>query len=299
MSLHYIEAIGNSFISKKQQILSVDQNANCIPWIYAHSVQANLPLLPKIKNIVAVASGKGGVGKSTIAFNLATTLSAAGLSVGLLDADIYGPSLPILTGISEKVQASEDKKLIPHQYAGLSLISIGHLVSPETALAWRGPMAGGALMQLFTQTAWPSLDLLIVDLPPGTGDLLLTLCQKIPLTGVITVTVNHPLVKADVDRSYQMFQKLGVNHLGTVLNMFHDFQENLINNHKDILAKFPYSVEILQGTSQAEPFGVMYPESLITKEFESLSENLIDRLSLQPLASKIPASLLKGNVIIS
>lgn len=296
MSLHYIEAIGASFVAKKEEILSTHKNATCIPWIYSHSVQSNLSPLSQIKNIIAVASGKGGVGKSTIAFNLATTLAAAGLSVGLLDADIYGPSLPILTGISEKVQVSEEKKFIPHRYAGLSLISIGHLVAPESALAWRGPMASGALMQLFTQTAWPSLDFLIVDLPPGTGDLLLTLCQKIPLTGVITVTVNHPLVKADVDRSHQMFQKLGITQLGTVLNMFHDFQQDLINNNQDILAKFPYSIEILQGTSQTDPLGVKYPESIITRQFELLAENVIDRVSELPLAAKIPTSILKNSI---
>jgi ATP-binding protein involved in chromosome partitioning len=176
---------------------------------------------PQIKNVIAVASGKGGVGKSTLAVNYALMLQRTGASVGLLDADIYGPSQPFLLNMSSemKPQSPDGKSLQPFMRFGLQTMSIGYLVAQDAAMVWRGPMVSGALVQLFSQTLWQDLDYLIIDLPPGTGDIQLTLAQKIPVTGVVLITTPHVLACLDVEKAYQMFQKVGIPVLGMVENM--------------------------------------------------------------------------------
>jgi ATP-binding protein involved in chromosome partitioning len=173
----------------------------------------------RIKTVIAVASGKGGVGKSTVAVNLAAALAKAGTITGLLDADIYGPSMPQLLGVTEKPQLTDDKKLIPIMARGLHTMSIGYLVDTDQAMIWRGPMAQGALMQMLEDVAWPDLDVLVLDLPPGTGDIQLTMAQRIPVSGAVLVTTPSELALADVTRAVAMFQKTQVPVLGLIENM--------------------------------------------------------------------------------
>ena len=173
----------------------------------------------RIGAVVAVASGKGGVGKSTVAVNLALALQKAGLAVGLLDADIYGPSIPQLLNIVEKPQMTDDKKLVPIDRFGVRAMSIGFLVPPEQAMIWRGPMVQSALLQMLNDVAWPRLDILVMDLPPGTGDIQLTMAQRIPVSGAVIVSTPGALALADVTRAVGMFEKTGVPVLGLVENM--------------------------------------------------------------------------------
>lgn len=187
--------------------------------IVAHAVQRGVKLLPNVKNIVAVASGKGGVGKSTTAVNLALALAAEGANVGILDADIYGPSLPTLLGIHGKPESKDGKTLEPMVGHGLQASSIGFLIEPDNPMVWRGPMVTQALEQLLNQTNWHDLDYLIVDMPPGTGDIQLTLAQKVPVTGAVIVTTPQDLALLDARKGLKMFEKVGVPILGIVENM--------------------------------------------------------------------------------
>ena len=187
--------------------------------IVAHSVQRGVQLLPRVKNIVAVASGKGGVGKSTTAVNLALALAAEGASVGLLDADIYGPSLPMMMGIEGRPESDDGKTMEPMENYGVQVMSIGFLVAQDEAMIWRGPMATQALEQLLRQTNWKDLDYLIVDMPPGTGDIQLTLSQRVPMTGAVIVTTPQDIALLDAKKGIKMFEKVGVPILGVVENM--------------------------------------------------------------------------------
>ena len=187
--------------------------------ISAHAVQRGVQLLPGVKNIVAVASGKGGVGKSTTAVNLALALAAEGARVGLLDADIYGPSLPMMMGIQGKPESADGKTMEPMENYGVQTMSIGFLVDQDQAMVWRGPMATQALEQLLRQTRWKDLDYLIVDMPPGTGDIQLTLSQRVPMTGAVIVTTPQDIALLDARKGIKMFEKVGVPILGIVENM--------------------------------------------------------------------------------
>ncbi|GAA0534538.1 iron-sulfur cluster carrier protein ApbC [Pigmentiphaga daeguensis] len=187
--------------------------------IVAHAAQRGVALLPNVKNIVAVASGKGGVGKSTTAVNLALALAAEGAAVGLLDADIYGPSQPMMMGIQGRPESSDGKTMEPLENYGVEVMSIGFLVNQDEAMIWRGPMATQALEQLLRQTNWGDLDYLIVDLPPGTGDIQLTLSQRVPMTGAVIVTTPQDIALLDAKKGIKMFEKVGVPILGIVENM--------------------------------------------------------------------------------
>ena len=187
--------------------------------VVAHAVQRGVQLLPNIKNIVAVASGKGGVGKSTTAVNLALALAAEGAKVGILDADIYGPSQPMMMGIEGKPESIDGKTMQPLKNHGVEVMSIGFLVDAGQAMVWRGPMATQALDQLLRQTSWGELDYLVVDMPPGTGDIQLTLSQRVPLTGAVIVTTPQDIALIDARKGISMFQKVGVPILGIVENM--------------------------------------------------------------------------------
>jgi ATP-binding protein involved in chromosome partitioning len=194
-------------------------SANVTSRIVAHAAQRGVALLPKVKNIVAVASGKGGVGKSTTAVNLALALAAEGAAVGLLDADIYGPSQPMMMGISGRPESADGKTMEPLENYGVQVMSIGFLVAQDEAMIWRGPMATQALDQLLRQTNWADLDYLIVDLPPGTGDIQLTLSQRVPMTGAVIVTTPQDIALLDARKGIKMFEKVGVPILGIVENM--------------------------------------------------------------------------------
>jgi ATP-binding protein involved in chromosome partitioning len=195
--------------------VSVNVTVNIVP----HAVQRGVALLPKVKNIVAVASGKGGVGKSTTAVNLALALAAEGASVGLLDADIYGPSIPMMMGIEGRPESADGQTMEPMENYGVQVMSIGFLVAQDEAMIWRGPMATQALEQLLRQTNWKDLDYLIVDMPPGTGDIQLTLSQRVPMTGAVIVTTPQDIALLDAKKGIKMFEKVGVPILGIVENM--------------------------------------------------------------------------------
>jgi ATP-binding protein involved in chromosome partitioning len=209
-----------ALIAAARSVAGVENvSANLAMKVTAHAVQRGVQLLPKVKNIIAVASGKGGVGKSTTAVNLALALAAEGASVGILDADVYGPSLPMMLGISGKPDSTDGKTMEPMENHGVQVMSIGFLVEADNPMIWRGPMATQALEQLLRQTNWADLDYLIVDMPPGTGDIQLTLSQKVPLTGAVIVTTPQDIALLDARKGIKMFEKVGVPILGIVENM--------------------------------------------------------------------------------
>ena len=187
--------------------------------IISHAVQRGVKLVPGIKNIIAVASGKGGVGKSTTAVNLALALAAEGAKVGVLDADIYGPSQPIMLGIRGRPESRDGKSLEPMEGHGIQAMSIGFLIDADTPMVWRGPMVTQALEQLLNETKWREIDYLVVDLPPGTGDIQLTLAQRVPVTGAVIVTTPQDIALIDARKGFKMFEKVGVPILGIVENM--------------------------------------------------------------------------------
>ena len=194
-------------------------SVNIVTKVVSHAVQRGVQLMPNVKNIIAVASGKGGVGKSTTAANLALALAAEGASVGLLDADIYGPSQPMMLGIQGRPESEDGKTMEPMSNHGVQVMSIGFLVDADEAMIWRGPMATQALEQLLRQTNWKDLDYLIVDMPPGTGDIQLTLSQRVPMTGAVIVTTPQDIALLDARKGIKMFEKVGVPILGIVENM--------------------------------------------------------------------------------
>lgn len=206
---HHLEAIAG--VGKVDVVVSQH--------IVAHSVQRGVKLLPGVKNMLAVASGKGGVGKSTTAVNLALALAAEGARVGILDADIYGPSQPTMLGITGRPQSKDGKSMEPLEAHGIQAMSIGFLVDVDTPMVWRGPMVTQALEQLLRDTNWVDLDYLIIDLPPGTGDIQLTLAQKVPLTGAIIVTTPQDIALIDARKGLKMFEKVNVPIVGVVENM--------------------------------------------------------------------------------
>jgi len=194
-------------------------SVNVTQKITAHAVQRGVKLVPGVKNVVAVASGKGGVGKSTTAVNLALALAAEGAKVGILDADIYGPSQPTMLGITGRPESVDGKTLEPMEAYGLQAMSIGFLIDLDTPMVWRGPMVTQALEQLLKDTRWRDLDYLIVDMPPGTGDIQLTLSQKVPVTGAVIVTTPQDIALIDARKGLKMFEKVGVPIVGIVENM--------------------------------------------------------------------------------
>ena len=215
-----IAGLRKSLIAAAKGVAGVGNvSVNVTVKIASHSVQRGVQLLPNVKNIIAVASGKGGVGKSTTAVNLALALSAEGASVGLLDADIYGPSVPMMMGVEGRPESIDGKNMEPLENYGVQLMSIGFLVAQDEAMIWRGPMATQALDQLLRQTNWKDLDYLIIDLPPGTGDIQLTLSQRVPITGAVIVTTPQDIALLDAKKGIKMFDKVGVPILGIVENM--------------------------------------------------------------------------------
>jgi len=209
-----------ALIAAARTVAGVDNvSVNVNTKITTHAVQRGVALLPNVKNIVAVASGKGGVGKSTTTVNLALALAAEGAKVGILDADIYGPSQPMMMGIEGRPESVDGQTMEPLENYGLQVMSIGFLVDKDEAMIWRGPMATQALDQLLRQTNWKELDYLLVDMPPGTGDIQLTLSQKVPLTGAVIVTTPQDIALLDARKGIKMFEKVGVPILGIVENM--------------------------------------------------------------------------------
>ena len=215
-----IAALRKALIAAVRTLPGIENvSVNLATKVTAHAVQRGVQLMPKVKNIVAVASGKGGVGKSTTAVNLALALASEGASVGILDADIYGPSQPMMMGIEGRPESADGQTMEPMSNYGVQVMSIGFLVDADNPMIWRGPMVTQALEQLLRQTNWGDLDYLIVDMPPGTGDIQLTLSQKVPLTGAIIVTTPQDIALLDAKKGLKMFEKVGVPILGIVENM--------------------------------------------------------------------------------
>jgi ATP-binding protein involved in chromosome partitioning len=215
-----LPALRKALVAAAKTVAGVDNvSVNLQTKILAHSVQRGVQLLPNVKNIIAVASGKGGVGKSTTTVNLALALAAEGARVGILDADIYGPSQPMMMGIDGRPESTDGQTMEPLENHGVQVISIGFLVAKDEAMIWRGPMATQALDQLLRQTNWKELDYLLVDMPPGTGDIQLTLSQRVPMTGAVIVTTPQDIALLDARKGIKMFEKVGVPILGVVENM--------------------------------------------------------------------------------
>ncbi|MFM2263455.1 MAG: Septum site-determining protein MinD [Pseudomonadota bacterium] len=213
-------ALRRALVAAAKTVAGVDNvSVNMQTRVIAHAVQRGVQLLPSVKNIIAVASGKGGVGKSTTTVNLALALAAEGARVGILDADIYGPSQPMMMGIEGRPESTDGQTMEPLENHGVQVISIGFLVDKDEAMIWRGPMATQALDQLLRQTNWKELDYLLVDMPPGTGDIQLTLSQRVPMTGAVIVTTPQDIALLDARKGIKMFEKVGVPILGLVENM--------------------------------------------------------------------------------
>ena len=265
--------------------------------IETHSVQRGVKTLDNIKNTIAVASGKGGVGKSTTAVNLALALQAEGAKVGILDADIYGPSQPRMLGCHAKPESPDGKSIEPNISYQLQSMSIGYLVNEETPMIWRGPMVTSALEQLLGDTNWSDLDYLIIDLPPGTGDIQLTLCQKIPVSGAIIVTTPQDIALLDARKGLKMFEKVEVPVLGIVENMSthicshcgheeHIFgagggQQMAEQYGVDLLGSMPLDMSIREAVDNGRPTVAMEPDSQITATYRAISRKAAAKLSLR------------------
>ena len=269
-----------------------------VSWqIEAHTVQKSLKPLENIKNIIAVASGKGGVGKSTTAVNLALALSMEGATVGILDADIYGPSQPRMLGVSGQPKSSDGKSLEPMEAHGLQAMSIGFLIDEETPMIWRGPMVTQALEQLLNDTCWRGLDYLVVDLPPGTGDVQLTLAQKIPVSGAIIVTTPQDIALLDARKGLKMFEKVEVPVLGIVENMSihicsecgHEEaifgqgggQRMAEESGVDILGALPLDIKIREQADGGNPSVAMMPDSRIAEIYREIARKSAAKLAVQ------------------
>ena len=262
-----------------------------VSWkIVAHSVQKGVKLIPGVKNIIAVASGKGGVGKSTTAVNLALALSAEGASVGMLDADIYGPSQPTMLGITGRPESPDGQNLEPMLGHGLQAMSIGFLIDVETPMVWRGPMVTQALEQLLNNTTWKDLDYLVIDLPPGTGDIQLTLAQRVPVTGAVIVTTPQDIALIDARKGLKMFEKVGVPILGVVENMSLHICSNCGHEERifgegggermcrdygtEFLGALPLDIRIREETDSGRPTVVAEPESRIAEIYRAIARRV-------------------------
>jgi ATP-binding protein involved in chromosome partitioning len=275
--------------------------------IVAHAAQRGVALLPNVKNIVAVASGKGGVGKSTTAVNLALALAAEGASVGLLDADIYGPSQPMMMGIEGRPESSDGKTMEPLENYGVEVMSIGFLVNQDEAMIWRGPMATQALEQLLRQTNWKDLDYLIVDLPPGTGDIQLTLSQRVPMTGAVIVTTPQDIALLDAKKGIKMFEKVGVPILGIVENMAvhvcsqcghaeHIFGEGggkrmAQQYNMDYLGALPLDIQIRLQADSGKPTVVADPDGEVAGIYKAVARQVAIKIAAKAkdFSSKFPS----------
>jgi ATP-binding protein involved in chromosome partitioning len=274
--------------------------------VVSHAVQRGVKLVPGIKNIIAVASGKGGVGKSTTAVNLALALAAEGASVGMLDADIYGPSQPMMLGIAGRPESKDGKRIEPMQGHGLQASSIGFLIDMDTPMVWRGPMVTQALEQLLKDTNWRELDYLVVDLPPGTGDIQLTLAQKVPVTGAVIVTTPQDIALIDARKGLKMFEKVGIPILGVVENMsFHICPQCGHESHifgqggadrmskeykTELLGQLPLDESIQQHADSGKPTVVSDPDGKISEIYKRIARRVAVKIaeSQKDMTSKFP-----------
>ena len=274
--------------------------------IVSHAVQRGVKLLPGVKNIIAIASGKGGVGKSTTAVNLALALAAEGAQVGILDADIYGPSQPMMLGITGRPESLEENTIEPMEGHGLQASSIGFLIEEDAPMVWRGPMVTSALEQLLRQTRWRDLDYLIVDMPPGTGDIQLTLSQKVPVTGSVIVTTPQDIALLDARKGLKMFEKVGVPIIGIIENMStyvctqcgheeHIFGsgggEKMCKEYGvDFLGALPLNLSIREQADAGRPTVVADPDGAISTIYRNIARQVAIRVATlsKDMSSKFP-----------
>ena len=288
-----VPGVGNISVNVSQKIVS-------------HAVQRGVKLLPNVKNIVAIASGKGGVGKSTTAVNLALALAAEGARVGILDADIYGPSQPQMLGISGRPESPDGKTINPMEAHGIQAMSIGFLIDVETPMVWRGPMATQALDQLLTETRWNDIDYLLVDMPPGTGDIQLTLSQKVPVTGAVIVTTPQDIALLDARKGLKMFEKVGVPILGIVENMsIHicskcGHEEHIFGTGGgarmagdyaiDLLGALPLDIHIREQVDSGKPTVIADPDGRVAAIYREIARKIAIKIadSAKDMSSRFP-----------
>lgn len=274
--------------------------------IIAHTVQRGIKLMPNVKNIIAVASGKGGVGKSTTAVNLALALAAEGAAVGLLDADIYGPSQPMMMGIAGKPESADGKTMEPLENYGVQVSSIGFMIDPDSPMVWRGPMVTQALQQLLELTNWRDLDYLIVDMPPGTGDIQLTLSQKVPVTGAVIVTTPQDIALLDARKGLKMFEKVGIPILGIVENMSTHVCSNCGHHEAifgagggekmcaeygvDFLGGLPLTMAIREQADSGKPTVVADPDGEVARIYKTIARKVAIKVAekAKDMSSKFP-----------
>ncbi len=274
--------------------------------IVAHTAQRGIKLLPGVKNIIAVASGKGGVGKSTTAVNLALALSAEGARVGILDADIYGPSLPMMMGIDDRPESLDGKTMEPLENYDVQVSSIGFMIDPAEPMVWRGPMVTQALVQLLEQTNWRELDYLVIDMPPGTGDVQLTLSQKVPVTGAVIVTTPQDIALLDARKGLKMFEKVGIPILGIVENMSTHICSNCGHQEAifgagggarmcaeyqvELLAALPLTMSIREQADSGKPTVVAEPNGPVAALYKDMARKVAIKVAekAKDMSSKFP-----------
>lgn len=292
----YIKELTEKLTEKVKAVDGVkDVTINVAHKVASHAVQKGVNMIPGVKNIIAVASGKGGVGKSTTSVNLALALAAEGATVGILDADIYGPSQPRMLGISAQPESADGKSMEPLNNYGVQSMSIGYLIDEETPMIWRGPMVTQALEQLLKDTKWKDVDYLIIDLPPGTGDIQLTLAQKVPVTGAVIVTTPQDIALLDARKGLKMFEKVEVPVLGIVENMSihicsecghaeHIFgtgggERMAAESDVDMLGALPLDMSIRIGTDEGKPTVVADPDGAVAKIYRDIARRVAAKLS--------------------
>lgn len=301
-----IEPIRSRVIEALKAVGAGNVSANVYQKIVSHAVQRGVKLLPKVKNIIAIASGKGGVGKSTTAVNLALALAAEGASVAILDADIYGPSQPQMLGITGQPESHDGKSLEPMQAYGIQAMSVGFLIDVETPMVWRGPMVTQALEQLLGETNWHDVDYLVVDLPPGTGDIQLTLAQKVPVTGAVIVTTPQDIALLDARKGLKMFEKVGIPILGIVENMSTHIcskcghEEHIFgaggaarmakDYEVEVLGALPLDIRIREETDSGKPTVVAEPDSRIAEIYREIARKVAVRIAdkAKDLSARFP-----------
>ena len=291
-----IEPIRKQVTAKLKSIPGVGSvTANVSMKIVSHAVQRGVKLVPGVKNIIAIASGKGGVGKSTTAVNLALALAAEGVSVGMLDADIYGPSQPTMLGITGRPESKDGKRLEPMEGHGIQAMSIGFLVDVETPMVWRGPMVTQALEQLLNETNWRDIDYLVVDLPPGTGDIQLTLAQRVPVTGAVIVTTPQDIALMDARKGLKMFEKVNIPILGVVENMsLHICSQCGHEEHVfgagggarmskdygiDLLGSLPLDISIREQADSGKPTVVADPDGRVAEIYRQIARRVAVKIA--------------------
>jgi ATP-binding protein involved in chromosome partitioning len=280
--------------------------------IVAHTVQRGVKLMPNVKNIIAISSGKGGVGKSTTAVNLALALAAEGATVGILDADIYGPSQPMMLGITGRPESIAENTIEPMEGHGLQASSIGFLIDTDSPMVWRGPMVTSALEQLLRQTNWRDVDYLIVDMPPGTGDIQLTLSQKVPVTGAVIVTTPQDIALLDARKGLKMFEKVGIPIIGIVENMSIyicpncDHQEHIFgqgggqkmcNDYGvDFLGSLPLNLSIREQADSGRPTVVADPDGAISAIYKGIARKIAIQVAemSKDMSSKFPSIVVQN-----